>query len=128
MLLAVSQAQGVQCDCIPRIATGFGGGMGRQGEVCGAVSGGVMALGLVYGRQEAGDKQTKELAYAKTADFVNRFTKINGDLRCRDLLNVDIGSEEGLQTYRDLHLKGDVCTGAVGSAVRILLSLMEQVG
>ena len=126
MLLAVSQARGVQCDCIPRIATGFGGGMGKQGEVCGAVSGGVMALGLVYGRQEVEDKQARELAYAKTTDFIHRFTNINGDLRCRDLLNVDLSSDEGLQTYRDLHLVDEVCTGAVGSAVRILLSLMEQ--
>jgi len=85
-------------------------------------------LGLVYGGQEAGDRQAKELVYAKTVEFINRFTRITGDLRCRDLLTVDLSSDEGLQTYRDLDLKGEVCLGAVGSAVRILLSLMEQEG
>ena len=44
------QALELECSCVPRIATGFGGGMGRCGEVCGAVTGAIMAIGMVLGR------------------------------------------------------------------------------
>jgi C_GCAxxG_C_C family probable redox protein len=54
----------LESDCIPRIATGFGGGIGKQGEVCGAVSGGVMVIGLLRGRTQSDDRAAKEAAYA----------------------------------------------------------------
>jgi C_GCAxxG_C_C family probable redox protein len=54
VLLAISELLGVESELIPRIATGFGAGIGRRGEVCGALAGGVMGLGLVYGRSAPG--------------------------------------------------------------------------
>ena len=59
-MLAVSKAAGIESPCVPRIASGFGGGIGRQGETCGAVTGGVMALGLIYGRDAAEDRDAAD--------------------------------------------------------------------
>jgi C_GCAxxG_C_C family probable redox protein len=49
-LLAIQEVFGLTNDDVLKAATGFAGGIGRTGSVCGALSGGVMALGLLYGR------------------------------------------------------------------------------
>ena len=126
MLLAVCQALDIKSSSVPRIATAFGGGLGRQGEVCGTVSGGVMAIGLVYGRDNAEQKAAKETAYYKAARFMQKFQSVNGNVRCQDLLELDIGTEGGLNMYRAQNKKGEVCMVAVSSAVRLLMEVMEE--
>ena len=63
--LAVSKAKGIESDCIPRIGTGFASGVGLHGEVCGALMGGVLIIGLLYGA-DLPDEEVKYAAYAKT--------------------------------------------------------------
>lgn len=124
MLLAVCKRINWDCGCIPRIASGLGGGLGRQGEVCGALTGGVLVMGLVHGRDHAEDKEAKEAVTAKAAQFVQRFAEVNGALRCRDLIGLDVGSEEGLQEYHAQNLH-ERCSGIVSNAVRELLDLLD---
>jgi len=126
VLLAVSQDVGIHSDCIPQIASGFGGGIGKQGQVCGAVSGGVMAIGLVHGRKTADDVGAKELTYKKTGEFIQAFREINQQLNCRDLLGIDVWHEEGMNAYRARNLKSGVCFGVVGNAVRLVSGLLME--
>ncbi len=72
-LLALSDSLDIECKYIPKIATGFGGGVGRHGEICGALSGSIMALGIVLGRKEAEDRAGKEKMYKITEDFIKKF-------------------------------------------------------
>ena len=60
-----------------KLATNFGGGA-RKGEMCGAVSGALMVLGLLYGHSESDDLDTKTKAYAMAEEYMNRFIKKNG--------------------------------------------------
>ena len=101
--------------------------MGRQGEVCGALTGGVLIVGLAHGRDRAEDKETKEAVTAKAAQFVQRFAEVNGALRCRDLVGLDVGSGEGLREYhaQDLHER---CSRIVSNAVRVALDLLDEWG
>ena len=101
--------------------------MGRQGEVCGALTGGVLVVGLVHGRDHAEEKEAKEAATAMAAEFVQRFAEVNGALRCRDLTGLDVGSEEGLREYhaQDLHER---CSRIVSNAVRVALDLLDEWG
>lgn len=101
--------------------------MGRQGEVCGALTGGVLIVGLAHGRDRAEDKETKEAVTAKAAEFVKRFAGVNGALRCRDLTGLDVGSEEGLQEYHAQNLH-ERCSRIVSNAVRELLDLLDEWG
>lgn len=94
----------------------MGGGL-KVGEVCGAVSGGVLVIGLVYGEGDKG------VIRAKTQEFVQQFAERNGALRCRDLLGVDLASDEGLQEYRSRDLNTQ-CKTFVSSAVALLLDMM----
>lgn len=84
---------------IPRIATGFGGGVGRNGDMCGAVSGGVMAIGLALGRDKA--EHSKEACYAAVDRFYADFVKEFGSSKCRELTGVDLKARVTSGTSHD---------------------------
>lgn len=109
-----------------KIACGFGAGMGRKGEVCGAVTGGIMVLGARYGRGENEDRTATEATYARTREFMNQFASQHGTCLCRELLNgCDLTTEEGQKTFRENDLFNKVCKPCVQSAVEIVEKIME---
>ena len=67
------------------LGTQFGGGA-RNGEMCGAVSGALMVLGLKYGHYESGNYEQKSHAYAIANEYTIRCKAQNGSIVCRDLL------------------------------------------
>ena len=71
VLLAIAESQGIQSDLIPRIATGFCSGISRTGGMCGAVSGAIMGINLVAGRNSPAE--SLELSYTLTQKFIGRF-------------------------------------------------------
>ena len=102
-----------------KLANGFGGGM-RCGEVCGVVSGAVMAVGLKCGFYTEGDLAQKNYCNQKTYEFIERFTQENGSVTCRDLLGVDIRGPGGLETPEAKQAREAICPRLVASAVRIV--------
>jgi C_GCAxxG_C_C family probable redox protein len=101
-----------------RIASCFGGGM-RCGEVCGAVTGSLMAIGLSQGYHSSTDKEGKMRANDLAMLFENRFREIHGSILCRDLLKFDLSKPEELEKIRELHLFDTVCPMMVRDATRI---------
>ena len=79
-----------------KISISFGGGM-RKGEVCGACTGAIMALGLRYGENNS---KSDEMC----VKFLDSFKKENGSYICRDLLDCDIRTEEGIKYAIDNNL------------------------
>ena len=77
-----------------RLGCAFGGGMGRTGQMCGAITGALMVLGLAHGGTAA-DPAAREKTYAVTRELWSRFQGRHGSLVCRELLGVDIGTAEG---------------------------------
>lgn len=71
-----------------RIASGFGGGMARQREVCGAVSGMILVLNCKYGNTDMGDKAAKDAHYARVQALCDRFRQETGSIVCRELLGL----------------------------------------
>lgn len=104
----------------PLPATGFGAGMGRRGSVCGALSGGIMAIGLKYGRRKPEDD--KEQAYRLAHEFYTGFEREFGSALCRELTDCDLTTTAGQEKFKELNLSRK-CTGIVENAVRLLLSL-----
>jgi C_GCAxxG_C_C family probable redox protein len=125
MLLAVGKTLGLESDCIPHIATGLGGGIGRQGEVCGALNGGALLVGLTYRRRE-GDNEAKNLIYAKTEEFVRHFAEANGAILCRELIGLDLTSKEGLQEYYAQNKREEKCNEVVKNAVQAILKVLKD--
>ncbi|MCK9171078.1 MAG: C-GCAxxG-C-C family protein [Treponema sp.] len=86
---------GADFDTTVRLAQPFGGGMGRMREVCGTVSGMLMALGMASGSSDASDKQAKDGEYALVQQLAAEFRKKNGSIVCRELLGlVPLGQSE----------------------------------
>jgi C_GCAxxG_C_C family probable redox protein len=102
------------------IASGFGGGMGRKQEVCGAVSGGIMVLGIVYSKGEWLEGDHKDKIYAEVQAFIGSFIKKHGTICCRDLLNgCSLLTPEGRQRFHDEDLL-EQCREYVRTACEIL--------
>ena len=104
-----------------RLACGFGGGMGRKQEVCGAISGGIIAIGLKYGQSEAQDKTAKEETYRKVHDLISRFEAKHGASLCRELLKgCDLSAPEGQRYFKENDLLNKVCKGCVVTVVELV--------
>jgi C_GCAxxG_C_C family probable redox protein len=115
----------IEDDLALKVATGFGAGMGRKGEVCGAVTGGIMAIGVKYGRGEKDEPAVANVAYARTVEFMDQFANKHGSCLCRELLNgCDLATEEGQKAFREMDLKNKICTPCVRSAVEMVEKMM----
>lgn len=79
-----------------RIGSAFGGGMGRMGETCGAVTGAFMIIGLKYGATGAENRESKTKTYELVKKFTERFKARNDSVICRELISFDIGSKKEL--------------------------------
>ncbi len=125
VLSAYSVQLGLDRDTALKIADGFGGGMGRLGEICGAVTGAFMVIGLKHGRIAVEDAQAHEKTYSLVNKFVRRFKSRNRSVVCRELLSCDISSPEGLQSARQQNLFTTICPGYVRDAAEILEEILE---
>ena len=125
VLSAYAGEFGLDDDTALKIASGFGGGMGRMADTCGAVTGAFMVLGLQYG-QASSDREAKEGIYARIREFADRFQARNGSLVCRDLLGCDISTPEGLQHAKDEKLLTTICPKFVRDASEILGEMLAQ--
>jgi C_GCAxxG_C_C family probable redox protein len=121
---AFAAAGGIDPENAMKIASGFGGGIARRGETCGAVSGAVMALGLRYGKTRADDDTAKEKCYQSVGEFLEAFAARHGSTLCREILGVDISKPEGLREARKRELFTSVCPRLVGDSVEILEGLL----
>jgi C_GCAxxG_C_C family probable redox protein len=101
-----------------KIASPFGGGIGRTGETCGAISGALMALGLQSGYYEP-DPQAKDRVYALTREFMRRFQERYGALACKSLIGFDLSTPEGLQKARQEAVFTTKCSQYIAGAVEI---------
>lgn len=121
VLMAVAEYQGIHSDLIPRIATGFCGGMARTNGMCGAVTGGVLALNLALGRDRA--DQDKESSYEAIQKFMGQFMKRFDDVSCPALTGVDLSTEAGQKAFTEKNLHPR-CAGFVGEATRMVLEII----
>ena len=120
VLTAFCNEFGLHDEAAFRIACGFGGGMGRMAETCGAVTGAFMVIGLKYGQTRNADKAAKEKTYTLVKKFANLFAKEHGSIRCGRLLSCDINTPEGLKVANEKGLFKTLCPKYVESAVKIL--------
>ena len=84
--VAFCDVTGIDKDFAARMASSFGGGMGRQREVCGAVSGMLMVLGLLYGYDTPGDDVSKKKQYQDIQALCGQFREEVGSIVCREIL------------------------------------------
>ena len=84
--VAFCDVTGLEPDFAAKMASSFGGGMGRMREVCGAVSGMLMVVGLLYGYETPGDDVSKKEHYARVQELAGQFRQEVGSIVCREIL------------------------------------------
>lgn len=118
---------GLSRDLACKLATGLGGGVARHGEICGAVSGGVLALSALFGRGENDPKENMELTYSKTKELIRGFKEKMGTVSCKELLHdCDLLTSEGMKDFVDNRYGSTVCIPCVEAAVEVLEPLMKK--
>jgi C_GCAxxG_C_C family probable redox protein len=124
-LMALARSQGVESPLIPRIATGFGAGIGRSGEICGAITGAVLGLSIRYGRDKVEPIKDRR-PYWFATELIERFRREHGKLTCPALLGLDIAKSKDLEEYNKRDLWVNKCTKYILSATRIAMDILEQ--
>ena len=104
-----------------KLSCGLGGGMGRLGNVCGAVSGAFLVIGLKYGKFLPDDRESKEKTYALVHEFGKRFIEKNQTTNCHELLQIDLlhGDKETIKER-----VREICPHVVKDAAEILESIL----
>lgn len=131
VLVSLAGEVGLSREMAMKLACPLGGGC-RAGEICGAASGALLAMGMATGNTDRLDKETQQKAYALYADFSRRFKEKYGAMTCRDLLGVDTSTPEG-KAYFQAHpeLKEQHCFVMIDGAiemVREMLAAQENAG
>jgi C_GCAxxG_C_C family probable redox protein len=124
VLSAYSDAFGLDLNLALKISQPFGGGIAHRGEICGAVSGAFMAIGLKFGRTRAEDIPARERTYEAVTNFIRKFENLHGSLICKELLGYDLSSEEGLKKAEEEGLFETRCPKFVQHAAEILKDLI----
>ncbi len=102
-----------------KLSAPFGGGVGRQREICGACSGMLMAYGLISGYETPETGEKKMALYKQTRVFCDAFKEINGSIICRDILkSAESGGTPSERT--DKYYKERPCVRCVRTAAEIL--------
>lgn len=106
-----------------KISAGFGGGMGKQQGTCGAVTGGIMVLGLLKGEEVNNNDELKSEAYSSVKELSREFTAAYNTTSCRELIGCDLNTPEGAAKFKEEKLMENVCAGCVAKAVQIVESI-----
>lgn len=114
---------GIQEETALKLASPFGGGVARQGNVCGAVTGALMVLGLQKGNATPA---TKDETYRMAEKFVKRFQERHGTVLCRELIGYDVSTPEGLQSAREQKVFSSTCPVFVKDAAELVSEFMEE--
>ena len=123
MLLAVAESEEIQSDLVPKIATGFCGGVSRTSGMCGAVSGGIMAIGLFAGRSAPTESVAD--SYGMVRKLVEDFGSQFGSTNCKELTGCDLGTDEGQKCFKENNIR-QKCRIFTEQATRIALGLIKQ--
>jgi C_GCAxxG_C_C family probable redox protein len=123
VLLTIAEELQIVSPLIPRIATGFCSGFARTNGMCGAVSGAVMALGIVFGRDD--EKQSHEMVYKKVQQFMRSFKKKYTATNCFDLTGCNFNTIAGQQRFYQKEII-DQCREYTGIAAGLAAKIIND--
>ena len=123
---AFGKDMGLTEDQCLKIGGAFGGGMARQQLTCGAVTGAMMVIGLIYGKGLGDDVSQKEITYEKANELFAEFQRKNGSLNCRTLLKgLNLNDPEELKKIQELGLFQTSCVKYIQDVVEIVEQMMN---
>jgi len=116
---------GLEKELALKIACGFGGGIGRMGKTCGAVTGAVMVIGLKHGQADVADEESRQETHKLVKKFIDKFTALHGSIECRQLIGYDLSDSAELKLARESGVFQKKCASFVYDAARILEDVLH---
>lgn len=111
---------GLDAGTAASIASPFGAGISRSGEICGAVTGALMVIGLAQRKEDIRDAPSREKVYALSKRFIAEFTARNGSVMCTELIGYDLSQEDQYREAKDAKVFATRCPKLVRDAAEIL--------
>jgi len=124
VLSVYAEESGLDRETALKLPCGFGAGMARMGETCGAVTGAFMAIGLKFGAAVPGDSPAKLRTFELIGEFARQFEARHGSLVCKELLGFDMSTPEG-EEAANKRGSFDICPQLVQNAVEILEGIVS---
>ncbi len=127
VVLAFADMLPVKESDLLKMASSFGGGMGRLREVCGSVSGMFIVIGLLYGYDGPETGQVKAEHYKRVQELAHRFEEKHGSIVCRELLGLNVKREAPTPEARTKeYYKKRPCPEIIGDAAEILEEYIKE--
>lgn len=123
VVAVIARQKGIESDLLPRVATAFCSGMARTCGTCGALTGGIMGIGLVLGRSRPDESVAP--AYAATQSLIRAFEEEFGARDCDKLLGCDLGTEAGRETFREQQL-GRRCAVYTAKTAELVAGILAE--
>lgn len=125
VLTAFSNELNLDSNTAQSISSGFGGGMGKLQETCGAVTGSFMVFGLYIGSKFPDNKEKKEKTNELIQRFNQKFSSLHQSTNCKTLLNADINTQEGQLFLKQNNSFEKVCEKCISDAITIVRELIK---
>ena len=125
VLAAFADELGLTEEQALKLGACFGGGM-CKGEVCGACTGALMALGMKFGQFKKDDTESKNKTNEITVEFLDTFAETNGSYMCKELLGADLSTPQGKTYAVENNLFTEFCPKMVISAVEIAEKFLNE--
>ena len=121
---AIAESQGIKSELIPKIATGLCGGIARTGDICGAVSGGVLGINLLAGRSSASQSPDGNIRLVRA--FLSQFEAKFGTTNCERLMGCRLDTPEGQRFFKENKLRETKCQMFTKEAAGMASAVLEQ--
>ena len=127
VFLAFNDVMGLDEKTALKLSSSFGGGIARLREVCGAVSGMCMVLGVLYGYDDPKDYEAKKAHYVLIREAADRFKAENGSIICRDILGDPAHGGDPTPRTESFYKKRP-CAEYVGICAEIVENYIKEKG
>ena len=128
VLQALAEAWNISSELIPKVATGFAAGMGRSGEVCGAVSGAILGLGLRYGRNTLEETPPDTRPHWYATELAREMKERHGSVTCHGILGLDLQDPEDMKRYYELDHWNTTCRDLIREATSLAYEILQKGG
>jgi len=126
IIKAYANEVGINQEDAVRMASSLGGGVGRNGHICGAVTGAAVIIGMKFGTTDPANFRAKEEAYNRTNELLEKFSAENKSILCKELIPYDMKNPEDLKKAREAGVFTKQCPLYVTSAGRILETIINE--
>ena len=124
MLSVFGEAYGLDLELVARLGRPLGGGMGRSGRTCGAVTAAVLLLGLA--NDDPDEAEARKVCFQRVQQLFQRFESLHGTAECKELLGADWNTAEGLKRIQEENLVKNRCPAFVRDTASILEELLRD--